>query len=316
MKAFVTSKLPQKIYEKLEKEFILSYHDSNVPLTKEQITSGIKDCEILICPLSDKIDKDIIDSAPNLKLIANYGAGYDNIDIDYAKEKDIVVTNAPAPSSAVSTAELAFALMIASARKIVQGEKNLRQGDFMGWRPTYFLGSQLKDKTLGIIGMGNIGKNLAKRALAFEMKVIYFSRNRKKGIENENLVYMSKEDVIKNSDFLSLHTAFAPQLRHMIGEKELAMMKDTAILINAARGPLVDEKALCTALEKGVIAGAALDVYEYEPKVTKGLLKLDNVVLCPHLGNATFEARLEMGQAVVANAIAYKNGKILPNKVN
>lgn len=252
-----------------------------------------------------------------MKIIANYGAGFDNIDINYAREKGIVVTNAPAPASAISTAELTFGLMLASARRIVSGDKVTREGKFYGWRPTFYLGSELKDKTLGIIGLGNIGKNLAKRAKAFEMNVIYYSRTRKEDFEKEFVLkYMEKDDVIKNSDFLSLHTAFVPELRHMISKKELEMMKKSAILINASRGPIVDEDALADALIENKIAGAALDVYEKEPKVNEKLLALDNVILAPHLGNATFEARLEMGKNAKDNLIDFKNGKTPKNKVN
>lgn len=316
MKVFVTSKVPNEILENLKKDFEVVYHDSNTPLSKDEIIKGIEDAEILVCPLSDKIDKEIIDSGKFLKLIANYGAGYDNIDINYAKEKGIIVTNAPAPSSAVSTAELAFALMLTTSRRLIESEKDLREGNFKGWRPTYFLGNELKGKTLGIIGMGNIGKNLAKRALAFEMKVIYNSRNRKEDIEELGVEYVEREELIKTSDFISLHTAFSPELKHMISDKEFKAMKNSAILINAARGPLVDEKSLIDALKTKEIKAAGLDVYEYEPQISKELLELENVVLIPHLGNATFEARLEMGRAVVENLVNYKNGKVPINKVN
>lgn len=317
MKLLITSNIPEKIYDELDKNFDIKYHDSNVPLTKEEIMEMIKDQDALLCPLSDKIDKDIIDAGNSLKIIANYGAGFDNIDIDYAREKGIVVTNAPAPASAVSTAELAFGLMLAAARKIVSGDKVTRAGKFYGWRPTFYLGSQLKGKTLGIIGLGNIGKNLAKRARAFEMKVIYYSRTRKEDFEKEfGLEYMDKDDVIKSSDFLSLHTAYVPELHHMISKKELEMMKKSAILINASRGPIVDEEALADALIENKIAGAALDVYEDEPRVNKKLVDLDNVILAPHLGNATFEARLEMGKNSRDNLIDFKNGKSPKNKVN
>lgn len=317
MKLLITSNIPEEIYDELDKNFEISYHNSNVPLKKEEIIEKIKDKDALLCPLSDKIDKDIIDAGSDLKIIANYGAGFDNIDISYAREKGIVVTNAPAPASAVSTAELSFGLMLAAARKIVSGDKVTREGGFYGWRPTFYLGSQLKGKTLGIIGLGNIGKNLAKRAKAFEMKVIYYSRTRKEDFEKEfGIEYRDKDDVIKNSDFLSLHTAFVPGLRHMISKKELEMMKKSAILINASRGPIVDEDALADALISNEIAGAALDVYEEEPKVNGKLLNLDNVILAPHLGNATFEARLEMGENAKDNLIDFKNGKTPKNKVN
>ena len=207
--------------------------------------------------------------------------------------------------------------MLAAARKIVSGDKVTRAGEFYGWRPTFYLGSQLKGKTLGIIGLGNIGKNLAKRAKAFEMKVIYYSRTRKEDFEKEfGLEYMEKDEVIKSSDFLSLHTAYVPELHHMISKKELEMMKKSAILINASRGPIVDEDALADALIENKIAGAALDVYEEEPRVNKKLVDLDNVILAPHLGNATFEARLEMGENARDNLIDFKNGKTPKNKVN
>ena len=317
MKLLITSNIPKKIYDDLDKHFEIRYHDSNVPLSKEEIIEMIKGQDALLCPLSDKIDKDVIDAGDNLKIIANYGAGFDNIDIDYAREKGIVVTNAPAPASAVSTAELAFGLMLTAARKIVSGDKVTRAGEFYGWRPTFYLGSQLKGKTLGIIGLGNIGKNLAKRARAFEMKVVYYSRTRKEDFEKEfDIEYLDRDEVIRSADFLSLHTAFVPDLRHMISKKELEMMKKSAILINASRGPIVDEDALADALIENVIAGAALDVYEFEPRVNDKLMDLDNVILAPHLGNATFEARLEMGENAKDNLIDFKNGKNPKNKVN
>ena len=317
MKLLITSNIPEKIYDDLDKNFEISYHNSNVPLKKEEIIEMIKGQDALLCPLSDKIDKDVIDAGDNLKIIANYGAGFDNIDIDYAREKGIVVTNAPAPASAVSTAELAFGLMLAAARKIVSGDKVTRAGEFYGWRPTFYLGSQLKGKTLGIIGLGNIGKNLAKRARAFEMKVVYYSRTRKEDFEREfDIEYLDRDEVIRSADFLSLHTAFVPDLSHMISKKELEMMKKSAILINASRGPIVDEDALADALIENVIAGAAIDVYEFEPRVNDKLMDLDNVILAPHLGNATFEARLEMGENAKDNLIDFKNGKNPKNKVN
>lgn len=317
MKLLITSNIPEKIYDELDKNFEISYHDSNVPLSKEEIIEMIKAQDALLCSLSDKIDREVIDAGDNLKIIANYGAGFDNIDIDYAREKGIVVTNAPAPASAVSTAELTFGLMLAAARKIVSGDKVTRAGEFYGWRPTFYLGSQLKGKTLGIIGLGNIGKNLAKRARAFEMKVVYYSRTRKEDFEKEfDIEYLDKDEVISSADFLSLHTAFVPDLRHMISKKELEMMKKSAILINASRGPIVDEDALADALIENVIAGAALDVYEFEPRVNNKLMDLDNVILAPHLGNATFEARLEMGENAKDNLIDFKSGKNPKNKVN
>lgn len=316
MKIAITSKIPESILGKIKELGEVEIHDSTTPLSKEEIMNMSADAEVLVVPLSDKIDQEVLDRAKNVKLVANYGAGYDNIDIAYAKEKGIVITNAPAPSSAVSTAELTFAIMLASAKKLIQSEKDLREGNFLGWRPTYFLGQELRGKTLGIIGMGKIGRNLAKRALAFEMDVIYTSRNRKEDVEEMGVRYVEKEELLKEADFISLHSAFAEELHHMIGKEEFMMMKDTATFMNAARGPLMDEAALVEALKTGEIAAAALDVYEFEPKVTKELLELDNVVLIPHLGNATIEARMEMGEAVYNNLKDYTEGKKPRNQVN
>ncbi len=296
LKLFITSNVPDEVYKKLKDEFEIKYHDSNIPLTKEELIEGVKGQDAILCPLSDKITKEVIDAGKDLKIIANYGAGFDNIDIAYAREKGIDVTNAPAPSSALSTAELTMGLILAAGRKIVSGDKLTRDGGFFGWRPTFYLGHQLKDKTLGIIGLGKIGTNLARLAKAFQMNVIYNSRTRKEDIEKElGITYKS---------------------RHMISTEAFKMMKDSAILINAARGPLVDEAALVKALQNGDIAAAALDVYEFEPSVTEELLTMDNVVLAPHLGNATFEARLEMGIHAVKNLLAKKNGEEIPNLVN
>ena len=315
MKLFISSRVPDEVIQRLE-GVDYSYNDSNVPMTKEEIIAGLQGKEALICPLSDKIDKEVMDGAKDLKLILNYGAGFDNIDIAYAREKGIVVCNAPAPSSAVSTAELAFTLMLAQARKLIRSDKDLREGGFHGWRPTYFLGQQLKGKTLGIFGMGNIGQNLAKRALAFDMKVIYNSRNHKEAIEELGATYVSFEKLLKESDFISLHSAFVPELKHKFDANAFKAMKPSATFINAARGPLIDEQALADALKDGTIAGAALDVYEFEPKVTDDLLHLDNVTLAPHLGNATVEARLEMGNACVDNLEDFIAGKKPRNQVN
>ena len=315
MKLFISSRVPDEIIQRLG-AIDYSYNDSNVPMTKEEIIAALEGKEALICPLSDKIDREVIDGAKDLKLILNYGAGFDNIDIAYARERGIVVCNAPAPSSAVSTAELAFALMLAQARQLIRGEKDLRDGGFRGWRPTYFLGQQLKGKTLGIFGMGNIGQNLAKRALAFDMKVIYNSRTRKEAIEELGATYVSFDELLKESDFISLHSAFVPELKHKFDANAFKAMKNTATFTNAARGPLIDEQALADALKDGTIAGAALDVYEFEPKVTEDLLHLDNVTLAPHLGNATVEARLEMGNACVDNLEDFIAGKKPRNQVN
>lgn len=316
MKILITCKIFDDLYKKLEENFEIDYNNSNTPLKKEEIIARIKDADALVCPLSDKIDKEIISSGKNLKIIANYGAGFDNIDLEEASKNNIIVTNAPAPSSAVSTAELAFSLILATSRRLLEANKDLKDGNFKAWMPSYMLGQELKGKTLGIIGLGNIGKNLAKRALAFEMNVLYYSRNRKKDFEDFGLKYMEKEDLIKEADIISLHTAYSKELHHMISDAEFKLMKKDAILINAARGPLLDEAALIKALKNKEIKAAGLDVYEFEPKFSQELAMMENVILLPHIGNATIEARYEMGRAVVDNLLDFKAGKKPRNSVN
>lgn len=316
MKILITCKIFDDLYKKLEENFEIYYNNSNTPLKKEEIIARIKDVDALVCPLSDKIDKEIISSGKNLKIIANYGAGFDNIDLEEASKNNIIVTNAPAPSSAVSTAELAFSLILATSRRLLEANKDLKDGNFKAWMPSYMLGQELKGKTLGIIGLGNIGKNLAKRALAFEMNVLYYSRNRKKDFEDLGLKYMEKEDLIKEADIISLHTAYSKELHHMISDAEFKLMKKDLILINAARGPLLDEAALIKALKNKEIKAAGLDVYEFEPKFSQELAIMENVILLPHIGNATIEARYEMGRAVVDNLLDFKAGKKPRNSVN
>lgn len=316
-KVFISGLIPNNAYDLLSKEFDVTMHDSINLLSKEEIIKGIEGKDALLCLLSDSIDKDIIDSNPNLKIIANYGAGFNNIDVKTATSKKIPVTNTPVVST-TSTAELTLALMLSIARRVVEGDKITRNGKFTGWAPLYHLGVELSGKNLGIIGMGNIGKAVAKRAKAFDMNIIYYDAYRMdEKLEQElGYEYMTLEKVIENSDFLSLHLNYNPSLRHMIGAKELENMKSSAYLINAARGPLVDESALLKALESKTIAGAGLDVYEYEPQITAGLEKLDNVILTPHIGNATVEARGAMAELAANNIIAALKGVKPKNCVN
>ncbi|MBS6062757.1 MAG: D-glycerate dehydrogenase [Peptostreptococcaceae bacterium] len=316
MKLFITSSIPDNIYKKLENEFEIIYHDSNEPLTKQEIIDKICEVDVLFCPLSDKIDEEIINSAKNLKLVVNYGAGFDNIDLKSANKNNISVCNTPAKSSAYSTSELAFLLILSCARDVVGGKSELKSGNFKGWRPTYHLGTQLHGKTLGIIGFGNIGQSLAKKAVAFGMNVLYNANHQKKELEIETIKFATKDEIYKNSDFISLNLSYNDKLFHMIDAEQFDMMKNTAFLINSARGKVVSEQALINAIKDKKIAGAALDVYEFEPKVSKELLSFDNCICTPHIGNATVEAREEMGKIAVDNILAFKNGKEMKNKIN
>ncbi|MGI6092144.1 MAG: D-glycerate dehydrogenase [Veillonellaceae bacterium] len=308
-KVFISGMIPSVAYDMLSKEFDVTMHNDLRLLTKEEIINGVKNSDALLSLLSDNIDADIIQAAPNLKIIANYGAGFNNIDLKAATARKIPVTNTPAVSTN-ATAELTFGLLLAIARRIVEGDQVTRSGNFTGWAPLYYLGTEVSGKTLGVIGMGNIGRAVAKRARGFDMKIIYYDKFRQSPeVEKElGLEFMTQEEVIKNADFLTLHANYSPELHHMIGEKELAMMKPSAYLISAARGQMVDEKALLKALQNNTIKGAALDVYEFEPAITPGLEKLDNVVLCPHLGNATVETRDAMAQIAAQNIISVLKG--------
>lgn len=308
-KVFISGKIPAVAYDMLAQEFEVAMHNEVTLLSKEEIIAGAKDADALLPLLSDEIDADVIAAAPRLKVIANYGAGFNNIDVAAASARGIPVTNTPVVSTN-ATADLTMGLIIAIARRLVEGDRTTRAGRFTGWAPLYHLGVDVTGKTLGIIGMGNIGQAVAKRAKAFDMKILYNNRNRlDESLERElGAEYAAREDVIRSADFLTLHLSYNPSLRHMIGAEQLRSMKPSAYLINAARGPLVDEAALLEALRSRTIAGAALDVYEFEPKVTPGLEELDNVILAPHLGNATVETREAMARIAADNILAVLKG--------
>lgn len=315
-KILITMQIPKNTLNKL-KNFELDYNDSLVPMSYDTLKEKIKNVDALLCPLSQKIDKNLIASATNLKIIANFGAGYDNIDIEEASKKNISVTNTPAINSSTSTAELTMGLIIDVMRGITIGDKNLRFGNFEGWKPTYNLGCSLSGKKLGIFGLGNIGKKLAKLALAFGMEVIYFSRTRKIEIENElNIKYMEIDEMLKEVDVLSINSSYNKNLYHFFNIEKFKLMKKTAFLINTSRGAIINEEDLAKALNENIIAGAAIDVYENEPSVAKCLIAAKNIILSPHLGNATNEAREEMGEIAVENIISVLNGHEAKNKVN
>lgn len=317
-KILITMRVPKDTLDMLSKNFELDYNDSLEFLPKDVLKEKVKNVDAALIPLSEKWDKEIIDSAKNLKIIANFGAGYDNIDIEAASEKGIIVTNAPAKGSTNATAEIAMGLIVDIMRGITRGEEALRKGEFKGWKPTFGLGPVLYGKTLGIFGLGRIGKGVAARAKAFGMNVIYNSRTKLDDtLEKElGVKYVEFDELLKTSDVISLNPSYSKELHHLFNEEAFKKMKPSAYLVNTSRGPIIDEKALSKALEEKVIKGAAIDVYEFEPDVTESLLKLDNIVLSPHLGNASFEARDEMGMMAAKNIIAVLNGEEAPNKVN
>jgi len=259
------------------------------------------DTEALISFLSDKIDKHIIDLGKNLKIIANYAVGYNNIDVGYAVKKGILVTNTPDVLTD-TTADLTMALILAVSRRIVEGDDFVREGRFKGWGANLLLGKELKGAVLGIVGMGRIGLAAALRALAFGMRVIYYDSTRKEHLEKKyGFEYMMFPHLVRRADIVSLHIPSSPETHHLFNKEIFDAMKPDAIFINASRGDLMDEAYLAEKLEKNELFGAGLDVYEYEPRVTEKLKQLKNVVLVPHLGSATYTTRLAMARMTVDN---------------
>ena len=283
--------------------------------TREELVNAFKNYAAVITMLNDPIDAELIAQAgPDLKLIANYGVGYNNIDVAAARAKGIYVTNTPDVLTD-ATADTAFTLMFAAARRVIEADNIVRTGSFL-WAPKYMLGYDITGRTVGIIGAGRIGANFGiKAARGFNMKVLYYSRRNSLHLESVGAQRTSLDELLERSDFVSIHLPLTPTTRHMIGAKELAKMKPDAILINTSRGPVIDEKALADALTRRVIAGAGLDVYENEPEVEPALKTLQNVVLLPHLGTATFGTRKEMGFMVIRNIEAVFAGKEPPQMV-
>ncbi|MCX2826415.1 hydroxyacid dehydrogenase [Bacillus pseudomycoides] len=307
-KILVAGNIPEIGLQLLQNHEIEMY-DKEELISTEELAKRVKDKDALLSLLSTKVTKEVIDAASNLKIIANYGAGYDNIAYKYAAEKGVVVTNTPKVSTE-ATAELTFAILLAAARRIPEGDTLCRTVGFNGWAPLFFLGREVYGKTIGIIGLGEIGKAVAKRAKAFGMNVIYTGPNRKYETESElEATYVTLEELLQTADFITINCAYNPSLHHMINEEQFKMMKKTAYIINAARGPIMNELALAHALETNEIEGAALDVFEFEPKITERLKGLKNVVLTPHVGNATFETRDAMAEMAVRNILAVLEGE-------
>lgn len=300
-KILITRDFNYSKLNELSEIYDIEVNDLGRDYTYEELNRKIKDKDAVITMLSNKIDKQLIKNNPNVKVFCNYAAGYNNIDVEFAKINKRYVTNTPGVLNDV-TSELALALLFSVARRVVEADRYTRNNKFQGWEPLLFLGKDISHRTIGIIGAGNIGQSLGKKAKAFNMKILYWNRSRKFEFEDEtDAKYVPLEDLLRLSDFVSVHLPSTPQTYHFINEDSFNMMKSGAIFINTSRGNIVDEQALVDALEKEKIWGAGLDVYENEPNISKDLLKLDNVVLLPHLGGATQKTRENMGDIVFEN---------------
>ncbi|MFL5590631.1 MAG: 2-hydroxyacid dehydrogenase [Ktedonobacteraceae bacterium] len=321
-KILVTQKVPDPAYSPLEAigDVEANMEEGNIWPYEELLRRG-PGHDYIYSLLTDNIDARFLEacaaSTPSLKMVANMAVGFNNIDVETATRLRIAVSNTPGVLSD-TTADLAFALLMATARRIPEAERFLRAGKYKGWGPLLFCGADVHGSTLGLIGAGRIGKLVARRSSGFDMKVLYYDVYRMQPEEEAtyHMTYMPMEDVLGQSDFISVHTPYMPSTHHLISERELKMMKPTAILINTARGPIVDEKALVRALQSKTIAAAGLDVFENEPAVEPELLSMENAVLLPHIASASLKTRTLMATMASDNIVAHYKGERPPNIVN
>ena len=314
-KVLVTREIPDAGLRLLE-DFDVTVPPKEPP-EKADLLEAVGGAEGILCTVSENIDAEVMEGAGDgLKIIANMAVGYDNIDVDAATERGIVITNTPGILEE-TTADTAFMLLLAAARRLGEAERFLRAGKWEAWGPKQFIGPDVWGKTLGVIGFGGIGQAMARRAKGFDMEILYTARSRKKDAEKELGAWkVELEELLQESDFVSIHTPLTEETQHLIGEEELGLMKSTAVFVNASRGPVVDEAALVEALEKGNIFAAGLDVYEEEPKVHPKLLELENAVLVPHIGSASIETRDKMAALAAENLRAVLNDEEPSNPVN
>ncbi|WP_164117138.1 D-glycerate dehydrogenase [Sphingorhabdus sp. Alg239-R122] len=317
-KIAVTRDLADSVQARMEELFEASLNRADIPMTPEQLHDAMQDIDVLVPTVTDDINADLINGAGDrLKLIANFGTGVDHIDLKAARARGIMVTNTPGVFTD-DTADMTMALILSVPRRFAEGEKLVRSGKWEGWKPSGMLGHRIGGKTLGIIGMGRIGQAVAHRARAFGLRIIYHNRRRLPEHLEQMLGAEYRGDLdalIQDSDIITLHSPHNAETHEMINAKRIAAMKNDAYLINTSRGEIVDEEAMITALEKGEIAGAGLDVYTHEPAVDPRLLALKNVTLLPHVGSATFEGREASGERVIANIRIWADGHRPPDQV-
>jgi glyoxylate reductase len=314
----VTRKLPDAIETRLMELFDPRLNVDDRPMTKAELIEAVREADVLVPTVTDRIDAGVLSQAgPNLRLIANFGAGVDHIDLATARQRGLIVTNTPDVLTE-DTADMTMALILAVPRRLAEGERLVRAGGWHGWGPTFMLGHRIWGKRLGIIGMGRIGQAVARRAKGFGLSIHYHNRRRiHPDIETEleATYWESLDQMLARMDVISVHCPHTPATYHLLSARRLKLMRPHAYLVNTARGEVIDENSLARMLQKRELAGAALDVFEHEPAINPKLLELDNVVLLPHLGSATLEGRIDMGEKVLINIKTYIDGHNPPDRV-
>ena len=317
----VTRKLPEAVETRMRELFDAKLNVDDTPFSQGDLIEAVKTCDVLVTTVTDQINKAVISQAgPKLKLIANFGTGVDNIDLDTARNRAITVTNTPGVLTE-DTADMTMALILAVPRRIVEGARFLKDnnGKWQGWSPTWMLGHRIYGKRLGIIGMGHIGQAVARRASAFGLQIHYHNRRRLSEAVEEELgatYWESLDQMLARVDILSVNCPHTPATYHLLTSRRLKLLKPTAYVVNTARGEVIDENAMARMLEAGEIAGAGLDVFEHEPAINPKLLAADNVVVLPHLGSATIEGRVDMGEKVIINIKTFLDGHNPPDRVH
>lgn len=315
----VTRRLPNLTEAKMVELFDARLNSNDIALTDEKIIVACEGAQILVPTVTDKLDANLIRALPDsIKMLANFGAGVDHIDFQAAATRNMVVTNTPGVLTD-DTADLAMALLLAVPRRLAEGSRLARTGEWDGWTPTFMVGHRVSGKRLGIIGMGRIGQAVAKRARGFDMEINYHNRHRiDENIESDlgTTYWENLDEMLAQMDLVSINCPQTPETYHLLNADRLNLLQSHAVIVNTARGGIMDEAALADRLASGAIAGAGLDVYENEPKIHPKLCELNNVILVPHLGSATHEGRVAMGDKVVTNIMAYRDGRTLPDRVH
>jgi glyoxylate reductase len=316
-KIFITRPIFDETVEQLKKEVTVSSNIQDRILPKAELIANLKDVDGVITLVTDRVDREVLQSAPRLKVVANFGVGFNNIDVNVATELGIAVTNTPGVLTE-TTADFGWAMLMAAARRVAEADRFVRAGKFDAWGPKMMLGHDIFGKTLGLFGLGRIGQAVARRARGFNMKVLFHdpepvpdSLIQELGVEPASI-----EEIFRRSDFISLHVPLLPETTHLLNDRTFSLMKRTCIVVNTSRGPVVDEKALVRALTSGMIAGAALDVFEREPQIEPELLNLENVVIAPHIASASYETRLKMSSMTGDNLLSTLKGIRPENLVN